>query len=76
MEFALEILSSWATNCNIDINPNKTHLVLFSHMYKIETFSLTSLAAKELPLTSDVKCVERTKKVVSIPTLSASVGIP
>ena len=37
MESALGILSTWATNCSLDINHNKIDLVLFSRKYKIET---------------------------------------
>ena len=48
------ILSSWGTNCSLGINFNKIHLVLFLCRYKIDTFRLPMLSAKELPLFSKV----------------------
>ena len=59
MESAVGILSSWATNCDLGINSNKTDLVLFSLLfslkYKIEIFWLPRLGDWELPLSSEVK---------------------
>ena len=56
MESAVENLSSWAMNCcGLNINPNKADLVLFLSWYKIETFKLSRLRGRELPLSSELK---------------------
>ena len=53
MESSLGLLSSWATNYGLNINPNKTHVGLFSRWYKIETFRLPGLDDRELLLSSE-----------------------
>ena len=58
MESALEILSSWTTNCGLGSNPNKTDLILFSRRYKNETFRLPSLGGREVLLSSEVKYLD------------------
>ena len=52
------ILFSWAANCGLGINDNKTELILFSREFKIETFRLPRLGGKQLPLSSEVKYLD------------------
>ena len=58
MEPVLEILSSWATNCGLTLNPNKTDFDLLPCRYNIETFRLQWLCGRELLLSSEVKYLE------------------
>ena len=55
MESALGTLFSLAANYGLDINPNKTTIVLFSRKYKIEIFRLLRIGGRKLPLSSEVK---------------------
>ena len=52
---ALKVLSNWASNCGLGVNPDKTELVLFTRRNKIQPFRPPKLSGKELSLSPEAK---------------------
>ena len=55
MEGALVLLSNWATDCGLSVNPRKTELMLFTKKTKVPNFNLPKLNGVSLTLTKQAK---------------------
>ncbi|WP_333765256.1 hypothetical protein, partial [Streptomyces sp. IBSBF 2390] len=49
------LLSNWATNCGLGVNPDKTELVLFTKKTNIPAFNTPKLEGKRLKLSKEAK---------------------
>lgn len=55
MSTVLDLLSIWATVCDLGVNPSKTAMVLISTKSQIPSFSLPRLMISEFPLSRSAK---------------------
>ena len=55
MENALTILSKWAENCGLGVNPAKTELVLFTRKHRIPELVLPELNGIKLKISESAK---------------------